>query len=1060
MKRFTVPFLTLLLSVAGAFAQSPTAPALNFNVFLENGASLTNNETEGPVAMGGNLTLSGSYQVSTHSVGTYKVNNIPVSLAVGGKIIYGSGQRVQVNNNGYVKIGDSTGSYVWYKDQNNAFSPIRITPGANYNGSPRIELSANAQNLGNVSSVNNPVFQNPGIDFASAFTQLRDNAIAMSTLTDNADLTNPNGNPIPHTNLPNQVKINLNNGINVLNITGADLNACQQFTYNHQPSASKVLIINVNAPGNFNWTVWNQGGFGGLSNCAYILYNFYNTTTLTFNQGNAVEGTVFAPFADIIKTANQSNIQGQVIAKSFIHGGGEVHYPVFTTSIVPTVANFSINNNTQCVNGNSFVFTNSSTGGGTLTYSWNFGDATTSTQANPTKTYASAGTYTVTLTTTGNLGSHTVSKTVTVSSPVVSGFTVNNANQALTGNSFEFTTSSPGSYTYSWDFGDGQSASTTNATHSYAAAGPYTVTQTVSNGGCSSISTQQVIVASDSVNPGNGGGLESESLGDAISKREFNRARNNFNPYINYANEPVFNHTRVFGKKSDLRLADLFPQTLETGDVQRVSTPTDLLDLTIASEVLGVDYTRNNVAKAVVLGIKTNSRAYNHTKSICDRLRGATLLKVDQVTIKGFNFIEFALRQDNGIVEYAIAFVIGKQNNNADYTLQSNWLISTFNAHDAFYNMQVWAARPEDTRKLVGDILDNIQAGNVLNQLNDNHLPVAYATKGSRVQQNLVLEVVNHTSATSGVLKFDQRLSETADYTSLEVEVSLNPNGVTKVEVPVKDGYEYEMTLYINGEKTDEAYLADGNWSLDYDKANTTIDLFDIMNEQNRVYATNEYSIYRGVNLTATTDDYVTLYRPVRAGATPTNLSGYDNFEFTAKGTGKVQIVITKASIIKWDEQYTATVELTGDEKVYTLPLSSFKSTGTNAAFNPNDVKLISFGIEYQQGVSTYNLSLSSVRFTKNASGLLERKPAQASLTAYPNPSNGTFDVTFHSSRSETVELAVMDLTGRLVYTQTVEVKAGSNQVSVTLPEETRGIFFVSLNSASQSFATQKISVK
>ncbi|HEY0699884.1 MAG TPA: RICIN domain-containing protein, partial [Micromonospora sp.] len=36
--------------------------------------------------------------------------------------------------------------------------------------------------------------------------------------------------------------------------------------------------------------------------------------------------------------------------------------------------------------------------GGTLTYSWNFGDGTTSTAANPTKTYSGNGTYTATLT--------------------------------------------------------------------------------------------------------------------------------------------------------------------------------------------------------------------------------------------------------------------------------------------------------------------------------------------------------------------------------------------------------------------------------------------------------------------------------------------------------------------------------------------------------------------------------------------------------------------------------------------------------------------------------------
>ena len=68
---------------------------------------------------------------------------------------------------------------------------------------------------------------------------------------------------------------------------------------------------------------------------------------------------------------------------------------------VAPVANFS-----SSVNGLTVNFTDTSTDsdGSIASRSWNFGDGTTSTAANPSKTYSAAGTYTVTLTVTDNRG--------------------------------------------------------------------------------------------------------------------------------------------------------------------------------------------------------------------------------------------------------------------------------------------------------------------------------------------------------------------------------------------------------------------------------------------------------------------------------------------------------------------------------------------------------------------------------------------------------------------------------------------------------------------------------
>ena len=91
-------------------------------------------------------------------------------------------------------------------------------------------------------------------------------------------------------------------------------------------------------------------------------------------------------------------------------------YSTAPTNTAPT-ANF-----TTSINGLTVAFTDTSTdpqGNGTIvSRSWNFGDGTTSTATNPSKTYSSAGTYTVSLTVTDNGGlSNTKSASVTVTNP-------------------------------------------------------------------------------------------------------------------------------------------------------------------------------------------------------------------------------------------------------------------------------------------------------------------------------------------------------------------------------------------------------------------------------------------------------------------------------------------------------------------------------------------------------------------------------------------------------------------------------------------------------------------
>ncbi|MHB8522061.1 MAG: S8 family serine peptidase [Limisphaerales bacterium] len=143
----------------------------------------------------------------------------------------------------------------------------------------------------------------------------------------------------------------------------------------------------------------------------------------------------------------------------------------------------------------SVQFTDKSTG--TVTsWDWNFGDGSAHTSAqNPAHTYASAGNFTVTLTVTGSGGvtgggAPTSSKSATIQATAppppapTADFTANptSGNAPLT---VQFGDKSTGTIaSWDWNFGDGSAHGTTqNPSHTYNAAGNFTVTLTVTGSG-------------------------------------------------------------------------------------------------------------------------------------------------------------------------------------------------------------------------------------------------------------------------------------------------------------------------------------------------------------------------------------------------------------------------------------------------------------------------------------------------------------------------------------------------------------------------------------------------
>ncbi|HWB63124.1 MAG TPA: PKD domain-containing protein [Chitinophagales bacterium] len=138
---------------------------------------------------------------------------------------------------------------------------------------------------------------------------------------------------------------------------------------------------------------------------------------------------------------------------------------------------------TQC-QGTATTFTDASSGN-PVQWRWSFGDGNTSTQQNPSNTYASANSYMATLIATNSFGCpDTTTNLVTVNPNPVAAF---NAPSVCYYSAAQFTDQSTGSpVQWHWDFGDTQTSPLQNPSHSYISTGTYPVTLTATTAlGCS-----------------------------------------------------------------------------------------------------------------------------------------------------------------------------------------------------------------------------------------------------------------------------------------------------------------------------------------------------------------------------------------------------------------------------------------------------------------------------------------------------------------------------------------------------------------------------------------------
>ena len=280
-----------------------------------------------------------------------------------------------------------------------------------------------------------------------------------------------------------------NAGIYTVKLTTKNRNGCidvitkpQLITVNGPTSAFDTTMRNSCISSNILFA--DQSTSDGRNPITQWIWNFGDGTIDTMNSSASISHAYASAdsFTVTLKTIDTYGCSDVLSANDMIN-------------ISTPHANFNTLDTLGCPN-STINFTNTSLGS-YITFLWNFGDGTTSTEVHPSHNYAANGSYTVKLTATNNYGcsdSKEMNNLVNIVTPVAS-FTASSYEGNCPPLIDNFTNTSTNYLSQTWNFGDGTSTLTDNPSHFYSVSGNYEVVLTVKGpGGCTASSAPATIV--------------------------------------------------------------------------------------------------------------------------------------------------------------------------------------------------------------------------------------------------------------------------------------------------------------------------------------------------------------------------------------------------------------------------------------------------------------------------------------------------------------------------------------------------------------------------------------
>lgn len=505
-----------------------------------------------------------------------------------------------------------------------------------------------------------------------------------------------------------------------------------------------------------------------------------------------------------------------------------------------------------------------------------------------------------------------------------------------------------------------------------------TTTRSSNNASTSDITSAELVIIptetsneSTTVTSANDGGLESNGdLANLIAKRNFNRIKNNHSTNIKkYQAKFIASKTSSSKGTGELDLSSYFPETLMFGtESSTSSSATDLLNITNAEKIVGVDYYNSNSERiAASLATQTTGKIYDHSKVICDRLNNSILVDSWVFNVKGHQIILLEIKRANGLTEFSLNFSIEMLE--AENKLHSYWSIEQYPTGN-YLNFQIWGSSIDQISFIANYILTKIAEPLPLkseSMLDFDRVPTVFVQKGSYKNGKLYLTIKNKANNTVLNIEGNKRETEQSNATLTSKNISLT--GQIVEEIVVETGSLFDVGFSVKGNESnlvDALYLADGPWGVDYLTEEVENLEFNIETQELDLDS-DKYQIERKSKVNGKIKGTVNVFRNLLAGDLSLDVNEYGVLEFTISNNLPVEVILVTENLSDWNNRLRIKLDANNTLKKYKIPFKDFLN-GEGVSEKIQKIKSIVFSTQgdYTQ-YNDFSLELSEVAFLLDA---------------------------------------------------------------------------------------------